>query len=261
MRLRQLGTTQSVMFLTPPEVDRSIRDTCGLSGSATYDSRHVVRWLLEQTCRVHEDLRDLYLTQGVDFVRRTDAAWRYTKPLANKADADQLLAVLFQPEMQTLESSYGGGDGAPVAGASQVQLRLAAPRLQELAEQLKSAFDGAAQRFLSRSGDALAEVEQEREVELQVEEIRVAEKPPRPLPLRFPGLHPAIKTFARTGVLEDGVFEHAFTYIGRTKIGSQFGVRETGSAMLVSPEFERTVKCLPRQASNDDFLVSPSRCF
>jgi len=261
MRLRHLRTTQSVMFFTPPEVDRSIRDTCGLSHSATYDSHHVIRWLLEQTCRAHEDLRDLYLTQGVDFVRRTDAAWRYTKPLANKAHANQLLAVVLQPEMQTLQSSYGGGGGTSAAGASQVQLHLADPRLREFAEQLENAFDGAAQRFLSWSGDALAEVEQEREVELQVEGIRVAEKPSRPLPLGFPGLHPAIETFAQTGVLEDGVFEHAFTYIGRTKLGSQFGVRKTRSSLFVSREFQRTVKCLPRQKSDVSYLVSPCRIF
>ncbi|PQE30562.1 p-loop containing nucleoside triphosphate hydrolase protein [Rutstroemia sp. NJR-2017a WRK4] len=66
MRLRQLGTTQSVCFFAPPEVHRSILDVCkktpgGLVGSSNINSYHVVNWLLEQTCRANEQLQNLYL--------------------------------------------------------------------------------------------------------------------------------------------------------------------------------------------------------
>ncbi|KAK3347284.1 hypothetical protein B0T25DRAFT_614272 [Lasiosphaeria hispida] len=250
MRLRQLGTTQSVTFFTPPEVDRSIRDTCKLSVMAKLTSYHVVSWLLEQTCRAHEDLRDLYLAQGADFIRRTDTAWRFPKPVSNKTHCDALLAVLQQPETQTLEKLYGG---APAAGPSRPgPAPPSAPRLRALADQLAGSFGGAA-RHRSRLGDALAEVEQEREVELQVEEMRVVQKPPRHTPLAFPGLHPTIAAFARTGILGEA-FEHAFAYLGKTDLGRQFGLSGTGSKLFVSREFGRGVKLALNVKSNDNFL-------
>ena len=51
MRLRQLGTTQSVVWFAPPEVHQSILDCQGKGASAHIDSSDVVMWLLEQTCR------------------------------------------------------------------------------------------------------------------------------------------------------------------------------------------------------------------
>jgi hypothetical protein len=59
MRLRQLATSQSVVFYAPPEVDRSIRKLCGMGQGDVLSSPHVIRWLLEQTCRGNEQLRSL----------------------------------------------------------------------------------------------------------------------------------------------------------------------------------------------------------
>ena len=51
MRLRQLGTTQSVVFFAPPEVHQSILDCQKKTNHDKIDSSDVVTWLLEQTCK------------------------------------------------------------------------------------------------------------------------------------------------------------------------------------------------------------------
>ncbi|PLN81321.1 hypothetical protein BDW42DRAFT_169211, partial [Aspergillus taichungensis] len=74
MRLRQLGTTQSVIFLAPPEVHQSILDTCGKEPNNQIDSSHVITWLLHQTCRNLEEMQPLYFAQGINFCRRVQAS-------------------------------------------------------------------------------------------------------------------------------------------------------------------------------------------
>lgn len=278
MRLRQLGTTQSITFFAPPEVDRSIRDLCGIPNAAAVvpvvTSHHVVRWLLEQTCRAHDSLRDLYLSQGVDFVRRTDAAWRYPDAVSNKAQRARLLAVLQQSETQTLEQLYGSRSRGTAAGGAPLLDPTpgpsAPPRLQTIVDQLQAVADGSNNSSSSSSSmkkgrrrwagvqmdHALAEVEQERQVEVEVEEMRVVQKPPRLQALSFPGLHTAIRTFAHHGVLQDAVFNHAFAYLGGTGLGRQFGVRATTSRLFVSREFSRIVKLPPKKECDDGLLVS-----
>jgi hypothetical protein len=79
----------------------------------------------------------------------------------------------------------------------------------------------------------------------------------------FPGLHPAIERFVKTGALEaffttrDGRgFEHAFAYVAKTGVGRQFGVRETGSRLFVSGQFGETVVLGEDSDVADNFVVS-----
>ncbi|KAK0649645.1 hypothetical protein B0T16DRAFT_457038 [Cercophora newfieldiana] len=275
MRLRQLGTTQSITFFAPPEVDRNIRDLCGIPNrtATVITSRHVIRWLLEQTCRSHESVRDLYLSQGMDFVRRTDAAWRYPDAVSDKAQRAGLLAVLQQAETQTLEQLYGKSPRSGAAAAGGEALldpppgSSAPPQLRALLDRLRVVADGS-NHGRSSSGSkrprhqgwryqmdhALAEVEQERQVEVEVEEMRVVQKPPRFQALSFPGLHPAVSRFARDGVLQPAVFDHAFAYLGSTGVGRRFGVRPTASRLFVSREFGKVVKLPPNRVCDDGLL-------
>ncbi|KAJ3565847.1 hypothetical protein NPX13_g7345 [Xylaria arbuscula] len=254
MRLRQLGTTQSVTFFAPPDVDQSIKDFCRPAANARLDSSHVICWLLEQTCRANKDLQPLYVAQGLDFCRRTDAAWRYCNFLVDTEQCKKLLEVLQQTERQTLEQMYGGTSGSSLPVATE---HIAAPQLQGFAAQLR--------RICSKSDavqtGALEEVEQEREVQVQVEQERQVQKPPRYEALAFPGLHPAISHFARTGVLEttpstheDCGVEQAFVCMARSNVGRRYGVRRTGSRLFVSKEFGKTVVYGKEEGVVDNFL-------
>lgn len=73
MRLRALAKSQSVVFMAPPEVDASLRDICGLSPVSRIDSGHVLKWALEQSARVSEQLVNLHFAQGTDYCKRMDA--------------------------------------------------------------------------------------------------------------------------------------------------------------------------------------------
>lgn len=255
MRLRELATTQAVTFIAPPEVDASVRDICKLSPRAKVESCHVVQWLLEQTCRANEQLQNLHIAQGVDFSRRQNAQWRHDKFLSNEEDRKRLLGVIQGQERQTLEQQYGPSTDAAMKGsADEVSFPCLKEFMRTLAKQRKSIGEKLNGHGIYSS--ALEEVEQEREVEFQVEEVRQVAKPVRYQPLRFPGLHATIQNFVRTGQLEgkDG-FMHAFDSLQNTAIGKKFEVQGTNSNFYCSTEFSRTVVLGKQAKTADNFLV------
>jgi hypothetical protein len=252
MRLRQLGSTQSVVFFAPPEVHQSILDVCNKSHKEIIDSSHVVHWLLEQTCRANEQLHNLYIAQGTDFCHRTNAQWENAGFLTDRSQTKAFLKVVLRAERQTLEQLYGSMEDAHHSPLT----NLSSPAIQDFIRELsnqRKAVDGNGNIIHS---SALEEVEQEREVEFQVEEVRQVQSPAHYKALLFPGLHAAISTFAKTGVLvgESG-YEQAFDALARTGVGQKYKVQRTASRLFVSAEFMRTID-LGHHGPNDNFLVS-----
>ncbi|KAI1741165.1 hypothetical protein F4680DRAFT_464954 [Xylaria scruposa] len=256
MRLRQLRTTQSICFYGPPEVDHSIRDFCHLDASDKINSPHVVSWLLEQTCRSVEDLQGLYVAQGTDFCRRTDTIWHCKDFETKYSQRQKLLHVLKQPERKTLDELYG-----PASELSSMNSggKIVSPQLRSFMNKLvriSSSQQGGVQ------AGVLEEVEQEREVEVQVEQVRQVEKRKRYTPLKYPGIHPDIMQFAQSGTLvalhpedtKNPGFEHAFAFVGRTTVGQCFGVHETSSKLFVSGEFSKTVQVAKNSQEGNNFL-------
>lgn len=252
MRLRQLATTQSVAFFAPTEVRQSIKDVCRIENHQKIDSSHVVTWLLEQTCRANEQLQTLYLAQGTDFCCRMDAQWSNPNFLTTKTQKDALLKVLQHPEQQTLEQLYGAGVGKELISPSNMSSTILRNFMESLRQMRKSLVDT---HYMAQSS-MLQEVEQEREIEFQVEEVRSVQKPTRRKALTFPGLHSAIDRFAKTGNLTGGEgYLHAFTAFGSTNIGQKYKVRSTTTGLFVSDQFMRSVEISRRYPSNDNFTV------
>ena len=105
---------------------------------------------------------------------------------------------------------------------------------------------------------ALREVEQEREVEFQVEEVPEVQNVLHCKAHAFPRIHPAISVFVSTGRLyRDVGYEHVFDAVSRISIGERFGVKGTESRLFVSVEFMRTIKT-DKGGLIDNFLVSSS---
>ncbi|KJZ71334.1 hypothetical protein HIM_09270 [Hirsutella minnesotensis 3608] len=228
MRLRQLATTQSVTFFAPPEVYQSILDVCPKANGIRIDSFDVIHWLLEQTCRNNEQLRSLFYSQGIDFCRRTSATQQYPKLLLKEDHKSALLDAIKSPEQIMLDELYGGA--ASISSSS------------------------APGSFHSSLSSVMDEVEQEREVEFQVEEIREVQKPSHYKSLHFPGLHPTITSFVRTGVLKGtSGFELASTFLARTGLGKKYNIRAPESRLFVSAEFTQTID-LGSEGPNDNFL-------
>ncbi|OAA53143.1 hypothetical protein ISF_08984 [Cordyceps fumosorosea ARSEF 2679] len=240
MRLRQLGTTQSVAFLTPPEVHCGIIDlraahTAQGTRHFVVTSRDVVRWLLDQSCKANEQMLSLYLSQCHNFCRRADILWQHPDHASNDNSLSAVLGVVRQDEQQTLQQMYG-----PQASDQQMpgSVELTSPRLQGY---VRSVTQMARHGQLT-STSALMQVEQEREVVLQVEHMRAKETRAQHVALEFPGLDAVIARFAETGELDtqEPVLQ-AFDYVGKTRLGARFGIQATASRLYVSREYCRTV--------------------
>ncbi|KAI9742779.1 MAG: hypothetical protein M1818_003508 [Claussenomyces sp. TS43310] len=250
MRLRQLETTQSIAFFAPPAVHQSIMDVCNMGFEQPINSSHVIFWLLEQTCRANEQLQDLYLAQGIDFCRRMNAEWKNVGFLSDKGQRAGFLRVIQHPELQTLEQMYGN-----VADTKSISpTEMSCPQLKTFLENLVERRKEPKGYGATIHSSAMEEVEQEREVEFQVEEVRQVQKPMHYNALAFPGLHEAVSHFARTGELT-GVngYEDAFVALARTKLGQKYGMRGTTSGLFVSDEFMRAV-AIGKRDPIDSFL-------
>ena len=162
MRLRQLGTTQSVVFFAPPEVHQSILDLRKNGSQARINSSDVVHWLLEQTCNGIQQLQPLYFSQGVDFCRRIQAASSNVHFLGNKSNREAYLLAIRQVEQQTLEQLYGVDTDAKPA----TDFTVSSPELAEMLKELHTRRTGFQHTGLEVNESSLQEVEQEREQEV-----------------------------------------------------------------------------------------------
>ncbi|KAH7268297.1 hypothetical protein B0J15DRAFT_533760 [Fusarium solani] len=234
MRLRQLGSTQSVAFVAPPEVYQSIlRLRSAYNGIFTkhlhMTSEDVVHWLLEQSCAASENIMPLHLAQGFDFCRRTNALWKGLGHIHKKEPRNQLLRAIQLREYQTLEQLYGARQPDLTEFSQLDFLRLADFRTKLQQQRAESSSSGKAVH-----SSAFEEVEQEREVEFEVEQVREKQKPTRFTPFEVEQLDSQLVAFVQFGKFHDQRFEQAFTLIGRTSIGRRFGVQRTSSRLFVS---------------------------
>lgn len=258
MRLRQLATTQSVVFFAPPEVHQSILDVRKKTFSDLIDSYDVICWLLEQTCSGIEQLQPLYYSQGAEFCRRTQAASENTDFLGVSTQRDAFLGALRQTERQTLKQFYEPRIKSQLA----IVQGTLSPQIAGFMKELNTRRKGFQDSGNAVHGSALQEVEQEREIAFEVEAIREVQKPIHYSPLPFLGLHQDIVGFVKTGRLaarSEG-YEPAFIALRRTALGLKYGISSeaTASRLYVSAEFTRTVS-VPRGHPDDNFQVSPSK--
>jgi len=259
MRLRQLGTSQSVVFFASPEVHQSILDLRQDPSRGPVDSYDIVYWLLKQTCSGIEQLQPLYFAHGVDFCRRAQAAKDNPDFLDNTSQRDKYLEVLRHAEHQTLEQLYSPKPKSKPKPKPAVISGNFSPEIVALMQELDSGRKGFQDTGNAIHASALQEVEQEREVAFEVEAVREPQKSVHYSPLSFLGTHRDIFHFAETGRLpvKPVGYEHAFVALRRTTLGRKHKIRSaaTHSNFFVSKEFTRTVS-MPNGASNDNFLVS-----
>lgn len=220
--------------------------------SSYIDSSHVLCWLLEQTCRANEHLQNLYLAQGMDFCRRTSAQWKNAKFLIKNRHREAYLSVIQHPERQSLEQLYGAVTDTHANSVADMPSTELKGFVVELNKQRRAAKGYG----IPIHSSVLEEVEQEREVEFQIEQVRQVQKRTHYKALIFPGLHAAVSCFAQTGDLTGGYgYEHVCDTLARMSIGQKYNVSRTTSRLFVSTEFIRTVE-LGKHIPNDNFLVS-----
>ncbi|KAK6583459.1 hypothetical protein PZA11_004535 [Diplocarpon coronariae] len=259
MRLRQLGTTQSLVFFAPPEVSQSIlemrRDLPGGKQFANeINSSDVIRWLLEQTCRGMDQLLPLYFSQGTDFCRRTQAALDDPDYLTKAPQRERYVRCLLQKEQQTLEELYGN-TAKPKLTTVKEQFCPELGRFMEKLETLRQSYQDAGTAV---HGSALQEVEQEREVAYEIEAVREMQIPAHYTPLKFPGLHNHLRVFALTGKMARTVspaYAPAFTAMQKLAVGKKYEVSSHGTSgrLYVSSEFMNTIEIPIGGTTYDNF--------
>lgn len=215
MRLRQLGHLQSVVFLAPPEVHQSILDLTGTVPDATkpydgIDSAGVIRWLIEQTCRYIEMYQPLYVSQGLNFCTRRQAARDRRQVISDPWERKMFLKVVEEPEQRTLEELY-----APKAPFLDSHGLSSGPALQAYVTKLleiRKAFSPTAS-----ANQASAHEEQERELAVEVEEERQVQRP-APAKAANHKLLEDVVSFVQKGSVVFGstAYENAFNAVRKT---------------------------------------------
>jgi hypothetical protein len=255
MRLRQLGTTQSVTFFAPPEVHQSIMDFRGKTARDHIDSHDTICWLLEQTIQGLENLQPLYYAQGSDFCRRSQAKIDYPDFLSKEDHRSSCLKVLQEPEQQTLKSLYEPRPDKAGRGQSPHKIsgdRQIAKFMREL-KRHRRAFQDTGNAV---HASALQEVEQEREVAVEAESIRERQNPVHFHPQSFSGLDDDIRAFVKSGELRTGSMacQQVFLHLRHTSIGQKYMLNlPANSRLFVSLEFRKTVYT-PSGKYDDNFL-------
>lgn len=261
MRLRQLATTQSVSFIAPPEVYTSVmslRSTHNrnITGPTTLKSPDIVHWLLEQSCEASDNMMSLHIAQGFDFCRRTDALLDFRKSSQNKKKRNDLLQRTQQPEGQTLEQLYGSKQQS-----SSISVKVFnSKHLQGFVKDLHKLEADLVQHHGRAYSSAFDEVEQQREVEFEVHQLREKQNPPRFTAFEFPGLNSGLVQFCEKRELEIASLHliQALDFIGNTYLGLKYGIKGASSKLFVSKEFSRTVQTQNTDASRRIVVCSPT---
>ncbi|KAK6591814.1 hypothetical protein H4I96_12091 [Botrytis cinerea] len=192
-------------------------------------------------------------TRGVDLKLPQQAHGALTLGLGQTKDhmvQDAYLSAIQNPEHQSLEKLYGEVTDIQPSYVTDMASTKLAGFMKELNK--RRVTTGNTKNYIHSS--VLEEVEQEREVEFQIEQVRQVQKPTHYEALTFSGLHPDILHFVKTGNLILGCgYEHIFDALARTDIGQKYDVRRTKSKLYVSMEFMRTIE-LGNHRTNDNFL-------
>jgi hypothetical protein len=188
------------------------------------------------------------------------AAIEYPNFLRNANQRESYVQSILQEEQQTLEQLYGPrtAKANKIASLKRASDPLVAHYLKELEARRKGFVDTG----VAVSASALQEVEQEREIEMEVETVRQVRKAVHFPAHTWPGLHRDLAIFARTGRLpaQSSSCSTFISAISRTGVGRKFGVAQDAieSSLLVSVEFEKTVKRVTEKL-NDNFMVSRTK--
>ncbi|POS86765.1 hypothetical protein EPUL_003186 [Erysiphe pulchra] len=247
MRLRQLGTTQTIMFFAPPEVHQSILNLQRKEKNEKLTSFDVVSWLLKQSCLAIQQSLPLYFLQGYEFCRRSQASLTYLNLFdVTSSDREKFLSVVRPCEDRTLDELYG------TKKKKKQVLQLAKDPitslfLKELNEQTKDFMGPGGNNNSVTLSQVFQEVEQDhqREVAKEAQAVHQLQNPFSYDSLVFPGLHKDILKFIKKGTITTNAvgYEQAFDFIARTSIGKKYVIKTnaTSQKLFVSAEFGKTV--------------------
>lgn len=256
MRLRLLGTTQSVVFFSPPEVHQNILDLRSAAKArldVQVDSFDVLRWLLDQSCTLIESMEPLYFAQMINYLLRTQAKLDYPNFLNDPSARDPYLNIVRSNELHSLSQLY-----EPKLSRRGAAFKISdfAPVLQPYISEIVRRRKGFQDRGFGVQSAALEEVEQEREMEFEIECVREVQQPVHFRAMKVVKLHRDIAEFATTGRLpaDSDAFQPMFCALQKTALGIKHGTISSAikaARLYVSKQYGRAVSL---QEPNDNFL-------
>lgn len=185
MRLRQLGHGQSVLFLSPPEIDQRIRQITQKDNDLL-DVGDVLHWAMTETWDDIEHYAPLWAQQGLDHQQRKKTAEGLISGNKDNQTVLDLRRAWVQPESRTLEELYCND------GSSTSTLRKTVMNIPELRDRLKI-IGG---RHIE--GPSMDE-EQEREVSHETE-VEQQQERPRPSPSATHKVHDDVRDLVERGI-------------------------------------------------------------
>ncbi|KAF2020220.1 hypothetical protein BU24DRAFT_477383 [Aaosphaeria arxii CBS 175.79] len=250
MRMRLLGTTQSVTTFSPPEVHQKILDVQQKIQGDYIDSSDVISWLLKQTCTAIEQTEPLYYAQGVNYLHRSQSKLDNADFLKSIASRSLYCTSLKSRESLTLQELY-----EPKLHQKFTEKLVSNNSLCQYAQKLQLRRKAFQDRGRATHSSALEEVEVEREVEDEVEDVREVQKPFYFTAHKVGKLHQDISFFAETGILrlESPAYQPVFDVLQRTGLGVLQGAMKSKAEpyLYLSSEFNRTVNSI---SPNDNFI-------
>lgn len=237
--MRKLGYGQSLVFLGSPDLERSVRTCLQNRDKKHLDSESVVRWSLQQTCRITETVRPLWVMQGIAYCRRSMACQALgtgeisiAEAVSEEARVTRFWGGIQEPEALSLTMMYGLHNDA-------VDLLLGCDGDDPILRRLVKIWNDLDASVLR---DSSMHEEQEREISHEIERERQVQRPPPAKPLPH-SLHPDVIYYTKHGIFPPaaGTFKHAFATMQDTSAGQFLDFNFSLSDVFVTEDFVNVV--------------------
>lgn len=236
-----LGKGQSVVFCIPEEIQMRIREQVSTSESTAnlqISVPDVLAWAITETWQDAERSIPLWTAQGRRYQRHKEI-WDQIGP-RGKTELYREEAERFrEQEAQSLDTRYR-------------------PRYNEVQTLNSDNLDPITMRCskFRKSGKSAAALqeEQERELSPEVEQEREDQRPPPAQPAKHI-VHSDILQFISSGKLKANSWAYmpAFGSLSDTSAASSFGVPQFPSGLLVTADFENTIKVRDSSYVSDSY--------
>lgn len=233
MRMRRLGSGQTVVFCVPPEIQAKIKSTGHVCEPILVSD--VLLWSIGETHREMQRSMPIWAVQGQRFTHQ-QILWQQImkdgRTILNRGHAERFLEL----ESQTLEQRYrpeSSSQSSPLLNleVEDTSSKLIVDRCQQFGH-------------LQFSSSVLHE-EQERELAPEIEQERQVQKPPPATPATH-CLHPDVKRFALAKSVEgfSEAYMTAFQSLSHLSMANTIDLSKlaTEQRLMVSADFATTVR-------------------
>ncbi|KAF3929730.1 hypothetical protein AA313_de0209692 [Arthrobotrys entomopaga] len=230
MRMRKLGKGQSLAFIVPADILAQIQRNAGKSVQEAIDVSDICLWTMLESCRQIGHGFPIWADQGFKYLQRRSVS----NSISCGKNVTVNLNALMEVESRPLMEMYGAQ-------------RPVYTKLPELDTELSRHADIIRARLekfdITTTYGVGVQEEQEREVDHEMEEEKLIERPPVAKPKKH-SLHPLVSRLARLGNCSITLppFKPAFSIFKNTSNRSLLEASGWPSNLYVTQDFEETVE-------------------